>query len=38
MDKNNMEKYKNAGGDSSIRFYEIAEDRITVQFKDGSVY
>lgn len=33
-----MEKYKNLGGDSGVRAYEIGTDSITVQFSTGSVY
>lgn len=33
-----MERYKNLGGDSSIRAYEIEGDSIKVQFNDGSIY
>jgi len=33
-----MEIYKNLGGDSGVRAYEIGTDSIKVQFSDGSVY
>jgi hypothetical protein len=33
-----MTKYRNLGGDSGIRSYEVGNDSITVQFSDGSVY
>lgn len=33
-----MERYKNLGGDSGVAAYVIANDSITVQFNDGSVY
>lgn len=33
-----MEQYKNIGGDSGITAYELGQDSITVQFKDGAVY
>lgn len=33
-----MEIYKNLGGNSSARAYEIGNDSITVQFSDGTVY
>ena len=33
-----MEHYKNLGGDSGVVAYEIGNDSITVQFRDGSVY
>ncbi len=33
-----MERYKNLGGDSDVVAFEIAEDSITVEFKDGSIY
>jgi hypothetical protein len=34
----NVERYKNIGGDSGVAAYEIGQESITVQFKDGSVY
>lgn len=33
-----METYKNLNGDSGVRAYEIGNDSITVEFKDGSAY
>lgn len=33
-----MEIYKNLGGNSNARAYEIGSDSITVQFGDGSIY
>jgi len=33
-----MEIYKNLGGNSNVRAYEIEGESITVQFGDGSVY
>lgn len=33
-----MERYKNIGGDSGVTAYEIGQDSITVQFKDGAAY
>jgi len=33
-----MERYKNLGGDSNVFAYEIGDDWIKVQFRDGSVY
>ena len=33
-----METYKNLGGDSNVRAYEINDDSITVQFNDGGTY
>jgi len=33
-----MEIYKNLGGNSNVRAYEIGSDSITVQFGDGSTY
>ena len=33
-----METYKNLGGESGIKAYEIGSDSITVQFYDGSAY
>lgn len=33
-----MQRYKNLSGDSSVYAYEIGDDYIDVQFKDGSVY
>jgi hypothetical protein len=33
-----MEYYKNLGGSSGVAAFEVSNDSITVQFKDGSVY
>ncbi len=33
-----MIPYKNLGGNSNVRAYEIGSDSITVQFGDGSIY
>jgi hypothetical protein len=33
-----MERYKNLGGDSNVLAYEIGENWIKVQFRDGSIY
>ena len=33
-----MESYRNLGGDSGVRAYEIGDDSIKVQFSDGSAY
>ena len=33
-----MEPYKNLHGNSGVSSYEIGEDKITVQFTDGTVY
>lgn len=33
-----MERYKNFGGNSNIVAFELANDSITVQFGDGSIY
>ena len=33
-----MQLYKNSGGDSGVSAFEIGDDYIKVQFKDGSVY
>jgi hypothetical protein len=33
-----MERYKNLGGNSGVVSYDIVNDSITVQFRDGSVY
>lgn len=33
-----MNTYSNLNGNSNVSAYEIGIDRITVQFKDGSVY
>ena len=33
-----MERYKNLGGDSAVVAYEIADNSIKVQFRDGSLY
>lgn len=33
-----MQLYKNSGGDSGVSTFEIGDDYIKVQFKDGSVY
>jgi len=33
-----MERYKNLGNDSGISAYEIGDDYIKVQFRDGSLY
>ena len=33
-----MERYQNLNGNSGVYSYEIGEDRITVQFTDGTVY
>lgn len=33
-----MERYMNLGGDSGVFAYELDDESITVQFKDGSIY
>jgi hypothetical protein len=33
-----MERYKNSGGNSGIRSYEIGADSIIVEFSDGGKY
>lgn len=33
-----MEKYQNRGGDSGVVGFELADDSITVQFSDNSLY
>ena len=33
-----MVTYRNLGGNSNVRAYEIGSDSITVQFGDGSIY
>lgn len=33
-----MIRYRNFGGDSGVRFYEILKEAILVTFKDGSTY
>jgi hypothetical protein len=33
-----VERYKNLGGDSSVRQYQLAEGSMLVQFDDGSLY
>ena len=33
-----MERYRNLGGNSNVRAYELEPDGIKVQFNDGSVY
>jgi hypothetical protein len=33
-----MERYRNLGGDSGVVAYEIGDDSIMVQFRDGSLY
>jgi len=33
-----MEHYKNLGGNSGVIAYEIGEDSIKVQFRDGALY
>ncbi|MBI5842213.1 MAG: hypothetical protein HZB19_19170 [Chloroflexi bacterium] len=33
-----MVTYRNSGGDSNVRAFEIGGDSITVQFGDGSIY
>lgn len=33
-----MEVYKNLGGDSGVRAFEIGADSITVRFSDGAQY
>lgn len=33
-----MNRYKNLSGNSSISLYEIEDDRITVQYNDGTNY
>jgi hypothetical protein len=33
-----MVTYRNLGGDSNVRAFEIGSDSITVQFGDGSFY
>ncbi len=36
--QNKMNRYENLGGNSGVAAYEIAEDSITVQFNDGTLY
>ena len=33
-----MERYRNTGGNSGIKAFEIGEDSIIVQFNDGGTY
>ena len=33
-----MQPYKNVGGNSGVRAYEIGADSITVQFTEGATY
>ena len=33
-----MEHYKDLGGESGIRNYEMTQDSIKIEFKDGSLY
>ena len=33
-----MEKYKNLGGGSGVAAYEIGQESVTVQFRDGATY
>lgn len=33
-----MTQYKNLSGDSAVFAYQISDDAVMVQFKDGSVY
>ncbi len=33
-----MERYKDLDGDSGVSAYEIGNDSIKVQFKDGAIY
>lgn len=33
-----MQRYKNLGGNSGVTAYEVGEDYIALQFRDGSVY
>ncbi len=33
-----LERYKNPGGNSGVVAYEIGNDSITIQFRDGAVY
>ena len=33
-----MEPYKNLGGNSGIKAYELLPDGIKIQFSDGSIY
>jgi hypothetical protein len=33
-----VERYRNLGGDSNVVGYEIGDDWIRVQFRDGSIY
>jgi len=33
-----MEHYKNLGGDSGVKAYQIGDDSIKLQFRDGSLY
>jgi hypothetical protein len=33
-----MERYKNSGGNSGIRSYEISADSIVIEFSDGGRY
>jgi hypothetical protein len=36
--REHMERYRNIGGDSAVRAYQIGDDSIQVQFTDLSVY
>lgn len=33
-----MQRYLNAGGDSGVTRFEIGQDSIAVEFRDGAVY
>ncbi len=33
-----MDRYRNLSGSSNVFAYEISDDRVTVQFNDGSTY
>lgn len=33
-----MERYANLGGDSGVTHYEIGDDSIIVEFRDGGMY
>lgn len=33
-----MQRYKNLGGNSGVRYYEVGDDFIKVQFSDGKTY
>ncbi|MCK9183133.1 MAG: hypothetical protein M0P13_09695 [Fibrobacteraceae bacterium] len=33
-----MQRYKNLNGDSNISSFELGNDSITIQFKEGSIY